>query len=73
MTAPRQYVSARELNGQRLTISFGAGADYQALGLRGFFEYRDLGVKAATGGRFQIGRAHVCTPVTATSRMPSSA
>ena len=59
MTAPRQYVSARELNGQRLTISFSAGADYQALGLRGFFEYRDLGVKAATGGRFhaQVVRA----------------
>ncbi|WP_376088441.1 cupin domain-containing protein [Roseomonas sp. CCTCC AB2023176] len=31
------------------TVSYAAGARYDA-GLRGFFAYRDLGAKAATGG-----------------------
>lgn len=59
MANEEQYVSARTLNGQRLTISFANKANYQSLGLRGFFEYHDLGVKAATDGRFhaQLVRA----------------
>ena len=49
MADDEQYVAAHALNGQRLTISFAKKANYQALGLRGFFEYRDLGYTAATG------------------------
>ena len=43
----------------RTTVSKAAGAEYDA-GLRAFFAYRDLGVRAATGGAFG---AHVIRAV----------
>jgi quercetin dioxygenase-like cupin family protein len=43
----------------RTTVTHAAGADYDA-GLRGFFAYRDLGVRAASGGAFG---AHVIRAV----------
>ncbi len=41
---------------ETFSVSHARDGDYQAGGLRDFFEYRDLGVAAATGGR--VG-AHV--------------
>ncbi|MSQ51874.1 MAG: cupin domain-containing protein [Betaproteobacteria bacterium] len=54
-----KYVSKQETNGQRLTVSFADKAQFVDQGLRGFFQYRDLGLKASTGGRFhgQVIRA----------------
>jgi len=53
------YISDRILNGQRLSVSFARNAQFVTQGLRGFFEYRDLGLKSATDGRFhaQVIRA----------------
>ena len=54
-----KYVSKQETNGQRLTVSFVDKAQFVDQGLRGFFQYWDLGLKASTGGRFngQVIRA----------------
>lgn len=41
---------------QSFTVSRAKEAQFSHEGLRTFFEYRDLGIAAATGGRFQ---AHV--------------
>lgn len=40
----------------KFTVSHAAGAPFRHDGLRAFFEYRDLGIAQATGGRFN---AHV--------------
>ena len=44
---------------QKLTISRAGDGGFKAGGLRSFFEYRDLGIGEATGGRFhaQVIRA----------------
>ena len=59
MTEKKSYVSERVTNGQRLTISYGGPDVFAGDGIRDFFEYRDLGFKASTGGQFsaQVIRA----------------
>lgn len=47
------------LDRPRTTVSHAAGRDFET-GLRAFFAYGDLGIKAATGGRFG---AHVIRAV----------
>ena len=37
---------------QRFRIDFAKDARFESGGLRGFFEYRDLGIGEATGGRY---------------------
>jgi quercetin dioxygenase-like cupin family protein len=43
----------------RTTVSYAAGSDFDR-GLRAYFEYRDLGIRGASEGRFG---AHVIRPV----------
>ncbi len=59
MDDEQYYESKRLIEGQRLTVSFAQAARFDPQGLRGFFEYRDLGLKASTGGRYhaQVIRA----------------
>ena len=38
--------------GQAFTVSQPDRSSFEAKGLRAFFEYRDLGIDAATGGKF---------------------
>lgn len=45
---------------QAFTISHADGSAFEGEGLRAFFEYRKLGIDAATGGRFD---AHVIRAV----------
>jgi quercetin dioxygenase-like cupin family protein len=46
--------------GQAFSVSHADGGAFQGAGLRAFFEYRDLGIAGATGGRFG---AHVIRAV----------
>ncbi len=46
--------------GQAFAVSHVDQAPFETQGLRDFFEYRDLGIKAATGGKFG---AHVIRAV----------
>jgi len=46
--------------GQAFTISHADDGRFEGQGLRSFFEYRDLGIDKATGGRFH---AHVIRAV----------
>lgn len=46
--------------GQAFTISHADEGKFEGAGLRAFFEYRDLGIKGATGGKFG---AHVIRAV----------
>lgn len=46
--------------GQAFTVSHAEGGAFAGGGLRAFFEYRDLGIAEATGGRFG---AHVIRAV----------
>lgn len=46
--------------GQAFSVSHADGGAFHAAGLRAFFEYRDLGIAGATGGRFG---AHVIRAV----------
>jgi len=45
---------------QAFSVSHADGGAFQGAGLRAFFEYRDLGIAGATGGRFG---AHVIRAV----------
>lgn len=42
----------QKLKTQRFSLSRAKGAKFRKDGLRAFFEYRDLGIKEATHGRF---------------------
>ncbi len=46
--------------GQAFTVSHADGSRFEGAGLRAFFEYRELGIAKATGGRFG---AHVIRAV----------
>ena len=48
---------------QKFALSRGEEAVFEGGGLRSFFEYRDLGIAAATGGRYhaQVIRAKTAT------------
>lgn len=48
---------------QKFALSRGEAAVFEDGGLRSFFEYRDLGIAAATGGRYhaQVIRAKTAT------------
>src|SRR3546814_8481334 len=46
--------------GQAFTVSHADGGAFVGAGLRAFFEYRDLGIAKATGGKFG---AHVIRAV----------
>jgi mannose-6-phosphate isomerase-like protein (cupin superfamily) len=43
--------AAARKRAQRFSISHAKGAKFSRRGLRGYFEYRDLGVERASGGR----------------------
>ncbi|PNG48887.1 MULTISPECIES: alpha/beta fold hydrolase [unclassified Variovorax] len=64
--------SVKRLHGQgkaltETIVSLLKDAEFRTLGLRDYFEYRDLGVSEATEGRFvaRVVRAHAGLPVTA--------
>ncbi len=58
---------ATVFKGQALTISQPDQSAFEAQGLRAFFEYRDLGIKDATRGKFG---AHVIRAVPGTKSEP---
>jgi len=45
---------------QRFTVSHRGGSRFVKRGLRAYFEYRDLGIRRATGGRVVAPSAPVC-------------
>src|SRR5689334_24066262 len=69
----------KQLRGKKVAVSrFGSGSHFQTnLALRdgGIDPDKDVTILQIgnSGARIEIGRAHVCTPVTVPSRMPSSA
>jgi len=44
--------SSTTWNGQAFTIAHADGGVFESQGLRAFFEYRQLGIREATGGQF---------------------
>jgi quercetin dioxygenase-like cupin family protein len=53
-------VVSRLWSGQAFSVSHADGGKFEDAGLRAFFEYRDLGIAGASGGRFG---AHVIRAV----------
>ena len=43
----------------RFAVTHLKSAKFARRGLRGYFEYRDLGIERASRGKVEIGRAHV--------------
>ena len=39
------------MNGARFRVSHLKNSDFRKKGLRGYFEYRDLGIRRASGGK----------------------
>lgn len=52
--------STRLWDGQAFTVAHADKGEFVGQGLRAFFEYRDLGIKEATGGKYT---AHVIRAV----------
>ena len=50
-------VAAAISHSKRFSVNHRASAKFEKRGLRNYFEYRDLGIRRATHGKLEIGRA----------------